>query len=87
MKRILSYCVVIALFLLLNSHPGARENEKVIVCCYTHPGYQGLCRVQPGEGESCESILDYLNTPGTAGKTYCSGSILRGGWQQVECTE
>lgn len=54
-------------------------------CCFTNPNYQGTCVVQPGQGETCDSILQYLNSAGTVGKTYCNSSRIRGGWQQVDC--
>jgi hypothetical protein len=54
-------------------------------CCFTHRSYTGTCVVQPGEGESCSSILDYLNNPMSQGKTYCNSSSLRGGWSSVSC--
>ena len=50
------------------------------------PTVMGSVRgVTPGEGETCESILEYLNTAGTVGKTYCGGSSLRGGWKLADC--
>jgi hypothetical protein len=54
-------------------------------CCFVHPSYNGVCVVDPGPSESCASILSYLNTAGTAGKTYCGNTILRGGWREVPC--
>lgn len=63
------------------------ETEPAKECCLANQGYQGVCRVTPGEGESCDSILNYLNTPGTVGKTYCGGSKIRGGWTAVSCEE
>ncbi|MCI0414269.1 hypothetical protein L0222_15935 [bacterium] len=54
-------------------------------CCFVHPNYAGICVVEPAPGESCASILDYLNSPGTAGKTYCGGTPIRGGWSQTRC--
>ena len=54
-------------------------------CCFVHPNYSGVCVVQPAEGETCSSILAYLNSPGTAGKAYCGNSPIRGGWAQVAC--
>ena len=54
-------------------------------CCFVRTGYQGACVVQPGKGETCKSILHYLNSPRTTGKTYCGGTILRGGWSLVDC--
>lgn len=67
---------------------GAAEPEKVEVqkpCCLVHDGYQGICKVTPGKDESCASILEYLNTPGTVGKSYCGGNKLRGGWKSADC--
>jgi len=54
-------------------------------CCYAHPNYAGICVVQPAAGESCASILAYLNSSGTAGKSYCGNTPIRGGWTQVRC--
>ena len=54
-------------------------------CCFTNPQYAGVCAVQPGEGETCASILEYLNNPRSQGKSYCDNTNVRGGWKQVEC--
>lgn len=54
-------------------------------CCFTNAAYTGVCQVTPQEGESCKSILDYLNTPNSVGKTYCGETNIRGGWQQTSC--
>lgn len=56
-------------------------------CCFTNPQYAGVCVVQPGEGETCASILDYLNNPRSQGKSYCGNTNTRGGWKQVVCPE
>ena len=61
---------------------GARPN-----CCYTNPQYAGVCVVQPGAGETCSSILAYLNNPRSQGKSYCGNTEVRGGWKQVACAE
>jgi hypothetical protein len=61
------------------------EEQATAQCCFTHDRYQGNCVATPGEGETCESILEYLNTPGTVGKTYCNNTKWRGGWTQVNC--
>jgi hypothetical protein len=82
MKIIL--CVSLML-LLLNGSFGDSEDPEKKECCFVRAGYQGVCHVTPGEGETCESILKYLNTPGTVGKSYCGGSKLRGGWKQTDC--
>jgi len=54
-------------------------------CCLTHRDHAGVCVVVPGAGESCEGILAYLNSPHTAGRTYCGGTRIRGGWRTVPC--
>jgi hypothetical protein len=84
MKRYFLMTLVFFVFLL----PGflsSQESEETPACCFVRDGYQGVCQVTPGEGETCESILEYLNTAGTVGKTYCNNSRFRGGWSQVEC--
>ena len=58
------------------------EKEK---CCFTNPQYSGVCQVQPAAGETCASILAYLNHPGATGKGYCNNTDIRGGWKQVSC--
>ena len=63
----------------------ARPQDEPKPCCYTHPDHAGVCEVTPGEGETCESILDYLNTPMSTGKTYCGGTTIRGGWETAVC--
>jgi hypothetical protein len=55
-------------------------------CCFTNPAYTGVCQVTPQEGETCGSILSYLNTPNSVGKTYCGETNIRGGWQQSSCS-
>jgi hypothetical protein len=41
--------------------------------------------VKPEEGETCATILTYLNDPMSEGKTYCGSTAIRGGWQEVVC--
>ena len=55
-------------------------------CCFENPRFSGTCEVTPGEGESCSSILGYLNNPNSVGKDYCGNTQVRGGWSQVSCT-
>jgi hypothetical protein len=89
MKKFCAAALMFFVF-LLPAFLGSQENEESsgsTVCCFIRDGYQGQCRVTPGEGETCESILEYLNTPGTVGKTYCKNSRFRGGWSQVDCSE
>jgi hypothetical protein len=78
---------VVLLFLLtvFTTTAGRSEEEQKSDCCFTREGYQGICRVTPAKDETCESILSYLNSAGTVGKSYCGGSKLRGDWKQVEC--
>ena len=54
-------------------------------CCFTNNRYDGTCKVIPGEGETCQSILAYLNNPMGTGKSYCGGTSVRGGWAHVDC--
>ncbi len=56
-------------------------------CCFASPAYSGICEVTPGEGETCSSILAYLNNPSGVGKTYCGNTKERGTWKQVACKE
>jgi hypothetical protein len=64
-----------------------QEKPPATTCCFTRDGYQGVCRVEPGEGETCESILAYLNSPHTVGKAYCGRTRLRTRWSLVDCEE
>jgi hypothetical protein len=54
-------------------------------CCFTNPRHAGTCEVTPGAGETCGSILAYLNNPNSQGKTYCGNTTIRGGWQSASC--
>jgi hypothetical protein len=54
-------------------------------CCFTNRAFTGVCRVKPAEDETCATILAYLNNPQSQGKTYCGGTTIRSGWQQVSC--
>lgn len=54
-------------------------------CCFTNPRHAGTCEVAPGKDETCASILEYLNSPQSQGKDYCSRTTLRGGWTLVPC--
>jgi hypothetical protein len=67
--------------------PEPEEDQPVKECCYTHPNYQGVCVVVPADDETCNGILQYLNTPATVGKTYCDNTRIRGGWEQIQCPE
>jgi hypothetical protein len=54
-------------------------------CCFANDRYEGTCKVTPGEGETCQSILAYLNNPMSTGKLYCGSTSVRGGWVQADC--
>jgi hypothetical protein len=73
----LSACVVLASVTL------AGEPEKK--CCFKNNRYAGACEVTPAEGETCKSILEYLNNPNSTGKAYCGGTAIRGGWGSATC--
>lgn len=62
--------------------PAAGEAAE---CCFANPRYSGVCTVEPGEDETCASVLAYLNNPNSQGKTYCGNTSIRGGWKQVAC--
>lgn len=88
MKRYLLMAFVFLLFLIPGFLKSQQNQEPAATpCCFDHDGYQGHCKVTPAEGETCASILEYLNTAGTVGKTYCNNSKFRGGWTQVDCEE
>jgi hypothetical protein len=59
--------------------------EAKPTCCFSNPSYSGTCQVNPGSDETCATILSYLNTPLSTGKSYCSNTDVRGGWKQVAC--
>ncbi len=87
MKKYFSIAMIF-LILLLPGFLGSQETEETTAdCCFVRDGYQGHCTVTPGEEETCESILEYLNTAGTVGKTYCNNSKLRGGWALADCNQ
>jgi hypothetical protein len=72
------------------AHPScaAAQNDSAgQSCCFTNPQYTGKCVVQPAAGETCASILGYLNNPQAQGKNYCGNTTVRGGWTEVDCAE
>lgn len=82
--------ILMATFLLVGAQLIAEDEQEQNdngQCCFVNPNYQGVCAVSPAEGESCEEILAYLNTPLSVGKTYCDNSRIRGGWERVNCPE
>ena len=75
----------LALLLGTRASVGVAAETRRAPCCFTNQGYSGVCQVQPSEGETCASILAYLNNPSSAGKSYCSNTDVRGGWTRVKC--
>ena len=78
-KRLLAWTLVGSAAL------GAGAAEAKRDCCFANVAYAGGCRVTPAEGETCASILNYLNTPNSAGRTYCTSTAIRGGWKKKSC--
>ena len=78
MKIVLLACTTVLI-------AAASSNAEDSQCCFTNPGYSGVCAVTPAKDETCQSILDYLNNPTSGGKSYCGGTDIRGGWQQTSC--
>lgn len=83
-KRILGCAVLLALA-GGGSGVAARAAGPAPACCYTNPQFSGVCSVEPGEGESCATILAYLNDPQSQGKNYCGSTSIRGGWTPRKC--
>lgn len=65
--------------------PAPMAAQATDPCCFTNPRYTGVCKVVPGEGETCADILAYLNNQSSVGKSYCGNTTIRGGWAQVDC--
>lgn len=75
----------ISLLLLQAVGPARAQPRPKPPCCFNNPRYAGTCQVEPAAGETCRSVLAYLNDPKAAGKTYCSSTTIRGGWKTVRC--
>jgi hypothetical protein len=81
--RVLALVTLVGL--AVSGSTGQSTAKEDAACCFTHPEFQGTCKVVPAQGETCASILEYLNTSGSTGKNYCSNSELRGRWAKVDC--
>jgi uncharacterized protein YcfJ len=79
-RRLVGLAALLGAALLLGAAAAAKKP-----CCFANPQYAGVCAVEPAEGETCKSILDYLNNPQSQGKSYCGNTNVRGGWKQVAC--
>ena len=86
-ERPLRLRFLLFLALLLVAAGVGRTADAPEPCCYANDRYMGVCRVVPEPGERCLDILNYLNNPGSTGKTYCGATTVRGGWSQVSCSE
>jgi len=80
-------CVMRSTFLgliciLMSAGTVLAEGDK---CCFTNQAFSGVCEQTPAKDETCQSILEYLNAPNSAGKAYCGGTSIRGGWQLAAC--
>lgn len=90
-RLILLVCVVLAgalaasFAVATSEQPASADAVATDPCCFENPRYSGVCEVTPAEGESCSSILGYLNNPNSVGKAYCGGTAVRGGWSQTAC--
>ena len=73
------------LLLLEAVAPARAQQRQQPPCCFNNPRYAGPCSVEPSAGETCRSVLAYLNDPKAVGKTYCSNTTIRGGWKGVRC--
>jgi hypothetical protein len=67
------------------SEASAAEEPAAQKCCFSNPRYSGTCEVAPAKGETCATVLAYLNNPNSLGKTYCENTTIRGGWQSASC--
>ena len=63
----------------------AEGQQAAAKCCFNNPRYTGTCEVTLGEGETCASVLAYLNNQAATGKSYCGNTTIRGGWATVAC--
>jgi uncharacterized protein (TIGR02246 family) len=54
-------------------------------CCLANFRFAGGCVVVPGESETCQGVLDYLNRFDTVGRSYCGSTTVRGGWTLTQC--
>jgi len=76
---------LVAGIVLLAAVGTSRSANAPDPCCFTNEAYAGVCEVVPAQGETCDSILAYLNTPNSTGKGYCANTTIRGGWRQAIC--
>ena len=68
--------------LTLLAPSGAHADEN---CCFNNFRYAGGCMVVARGGETCQSILSYLNNFQSVGRYYCDNTTIRGGWSLTDC--
>ncbi len=68
--------------LALLAPSGAHADEN---CCFNNFRYAGGCMVVARGGETCQSILSYLNNFQSVGRYYCDNTTVRGGWSLTDC--
>jgi hypothetical protein len=83
--NVLKIRIGLAVFVFLGGLAAAPARVKS-PCCFSNPQYAGKCVVRPAKGETCSSILAYLNKASSVGKNYCSNTTIRGGWALATCT-
>lgn len=83
--RACALAVVVASLPCGMARTAAAVGEEKPSCCFSNPSYSGTCQVKPVDDETCSTILSYLNTPLSTGKSYCSNTDIRGGWKQETC--
>ncbi len=76
---------LLALSVPVFQDPAETPEPSPAVCCFTNPGFSGVCRVTPAPGETCASILGFLNDPRATGKAYCNATDVRGNWKTIDC--
>ena len=54
-------------------------------CCLNNFRFAGGCMVVVRGGETCSSVLSYLNSFDSVGKYYCDNTTVRGGWTLSDC--
>jgi len=77
--------LVAAATTLLMLQPAVAQAEDE--CCFNNYRFAGGCQVRPSDGETCRSILGYLNNFSSVGAYYCGNTTVRGGWTVVSCAE
>lgn len=58
--KTLACCILIVLVSMAIEHSDGQEKDKPKeapdTCCFERPGYQGICKVQPDEGETVKAF-------------------------------